>query len=254
MRIDAHQHFWFYTPDEYAWIRTDVLKNDFTPDDLAPLLADAGFDGTVAVQARWKVEETAWLLALSDAYPFIAGVVGWLDVTGDDLPAQLERFGAHPKFCGVRSNIQTLPEDGMRPTDAFVRGLQTLADFGKSFDLLIRPPQLPLACAVASEALDVLTEEELPKRSRELGQYLMERLETIDKKYIKELRGRGLFIGIELKDEARGARRFCEFLQEEGLLAKETHDNVIRLAPPLVISKKEIDWAFDRIKKALETL
>ena len=150
MRIDAHHHFWLYTPDEYTWIRTDVLKNDFTPDDLAPLLAGAGFDATVAVQARWKVEETTWLLALSDAYPFIAGVVGWLDVTGDDLPAQLERFGAHPKFCGVRSNIQTLPEDGMRPTDAFIRGLQTLADSGKSFDLLIRPLQLPLACAVAA--------------------------------------------------------------------------------------------------------
>jgi L-fuconolactonase len=155
MRIDAHQHFWLYTPDEYAWIRTDVLKNDFTPADLSPLLADAGFDGTVAVQARWKVEETAWLLDLSDTYPFIVGVVGWLDVTGDDLMAQLERFCAHPKFCGVRGNIQTLPEDGARPTAAFIRGLQTLADFDKSFDLLIRPPQLPLACAVA-EAVPAL--------------------------------------------------------------------------------------------------
>jgi len=112
----------------------------------------------------------------------------------------------------------------------------------------------PLACAVATAALDVLLEEELPKRSQELGAYLMERLETIDKKYIKEIRGRGLFVGIELKDEARGARRFCEFLQDEGLLAKETHENVIRLAPPLVITKEEIDWAFERIKKALETL
>ncbi len=112
----------------------------------------------------------------------------------------------------------------------------------------------PLACAVASEALDVLTEEDLPARSKELGDYLMGRLKSINQKHIQELRGRGLFIGIELKPEAGGARRFCEFLQEEGLLAKETHENVIRLAPPLIISKEEIDWAFERIKKALETL
>jgi len=82
----------------------------------------------------------------------------------------------------------------------------------------------------------------------------MEKLEAIGGNHIKELRGKGLFIGIELKDSAGGARRFCEALQEDGLLCKETHENVIRLAPPLIITKEEIDWAFDRIKKALETL
>jgi len=112
----------------------------------------------------------------------------------------------------------------------------------------------PLAAAIAIEALNVLVEEKLPERSAELGNYLMEKLQTIRSKHIKEIRGRGLFVGIELKPEAGGARRFCEFLQEEGLLAKETHENVIRLAPPLVINKEEIDWAVDKMKKALETL
>ncbi|HGY56230.1 MAG TPA: ornithine--oxo-acid transaminase [Caldithrix abyssi] len=112
----------------------------------------------------------------------------------------------------------------------------------------------PLACAVANAALDVLTEEKLTENSRQMGAYLMDRLQTIDKNHIKEIRGKGLFIGIELNKEAGGARRFCEALQEDGLLCKETHENVIRLAPPLVISKEEIDWAFERIKKVLETL
>lgn len=149
MNIDAHQHFWVYTSDEYPWIRTDVLKNDFTPEDLLPLLAGAGFDATVAVQARSMVKETAWLLELVDKYPFIVGVVGWLDVAGDNLVSELERFSAHPKFCGVRSGILTDAGAADRPSAAFLRGLRTLAAFDKTFDLLIRPPQLPLACAVA---------------------------------------------------------------------------------------------------------
>lgn len=155
MNVDAHQHFWTYTPDEYAWVRTDVLKHDFAPDDLTPLLADAGFAGTVAVQARSMVKETEWLLALSDQYPFIVGVVGWLDVAAPDLPAHLERFSAHPKFCGVRCGIQTEPDDAVHPTAAFVRGLRALADVDKTFDLLIRPPQLPLARALAEAVPDL---------------------------------------------------------------------------------------------------
>jgi len=112
----------------------------------------------------------------------------------------------------------------------------------------------PLACVIARESLKILVEEELPKKSFELGNYFKEKLETIDKKYIREIRGKGLFIGIELKDEAGGARRFCEALANDGLLCKETHENVIRFAPPLVIKKEELDWAFERVKKVLETL
>ncbi|MCB9059760.1 MAG: ornithine--oxo-acid transaminase [Calditrichae bacterium] len=107
----------------------------------------------------------------------------------------------------------------------------------------------PLACAVAREALNVIVDENLPGRSAELGAYLMDKLKTIDNKRIKEIRGRGLFIGIELTEKARP---FCEALKKEGLLCKETHENVIRLAPPLVISKEEIDWAFDKVKMILE--
>jgi len=109
----------------------------------------------------------------------------------------------------------------------------------------------PLAAAIAREALKVIVDEKLPERSFELGKYFLEKLKTIQSKHIKEIRGKGLFIGIELFPEAGGARRFCEALKEEGLLCKETHENVIRLAPPLVIEKEELDWAFERIKKVL---
>ncbi|MDR6997585.1 ornithine--oxo-acid transaminase [Neobacillus niacini] len=106
----------------------------------------------------------------------------------------------------------------------------------------------PLACAVSIAALEVLEDEKLAERSLELGNYFIEKLKTIDNPMIKEVRGRGLFIGVELTEEARP---YCEQLKEEGLLCKETHDTVIRFAPPLIISKEEIDWAFEKIEKVL---
>lgn len=112
----------------------------------------------------------------------------------------------------------------------------------------------PLACAIACEALDVIIDNNLSEQSAELGEYLMDLLLSIDTKYIKEIRGRGLWVGIELKREAGGARRFCEALMEEGLLCKETHEHVIRLAPPLIITKEEINWAFSKIEKVLVNL
>ena len=109
----------------------------------------------------------------------------------------------------------------------------------------------PLACAVARAALAVLGEERLAERSAELGDYFVTRLRTLNSKYVKEIRGRGLWIGVELTADAGGARRFCEALQKEGLLCKETHFNIIRFAPPLVITRQEIDWAMERIARVL---
>lgn len=112
----------------------------------------------------------------------------------------------------------------------------------------------PLACAVAREAIKVIQEEKLPERAAELGEYFLNRLRTIKNRHIKEVRGKGLLIGLELKPEAGGARRFCEALKDEGLLCKETHDNVIRFAPPLVIKEKELRWAFKQIKKVFKRI
>jgi len=112
----------------------------------------------------------------------------------------------------------------------------------------------PLACAVAREALRVIQDEHLVEQAAEKGTYFLEKLKTIKSRHIKEIRGRGLLIGIELYPEAGGARRFCEALMNERLLCKETHENVIRFAPPLIISKRELDWAFKKIKKVFKRL
>jgi ornithine--oxo-acid transaminase len=107
----------------------------------------------------------------------------------------------------------------------------------------------PLGCAVARTALQVLVEEKMVERSAEMGSHFLEKLQTLRSRDLKEVRGRGLWIGIELHS---AARPYCEALKQEGILCKETHDRVIRIAPPLVIKKEEIDWAFERIKKVIE--
>jgi len=174
----------------------------------------------------------------------------------DEIQTGLGRTGklfAYQHEEGVKPDLMTIGKalsGGYYPVSAVVGRKEVLGvfkpgDHGSTFG------GNPLACAIASEALDVLVDEQLPQRSAELGEYLMQNLRDIKSDYIKEIRGKGLFVGIELKPQAGGARRFCEFLQSEGLLAKETHEHVIRLAPPLIISKEEIDWALDKIKKAL---
>ncbi len=107
----------------------------------------------------------------------------------------------------------------------------------------------PLGCAVARTALRVLVEEKLVERSAELGAYFLAKLKTLRSPDLKEVRGKGLWIGVELNTPARP---YCEALKREGILCKETHDHVIRIAPPLVIKREEIDWAFERIRKVIE--
>ncbi len=109
----------------------------------------------------------------------------------------------------------------------------------------------PLGAAVARAALGVIRDEKLAERADRLGTYFMEQLAEIPSPHVKEVRGRGLLIGVELKPEAKGARRFCEALQQKGILAKETHKHVIRFAPPLVIDQETIDWALKPIREIL---
>lgn len=112
----------------------------------------------------------------------------------------------------------------------------------------------PLAAAVGLEALNILIEDELAERSAERGDYLLRKLRRLDSPLIKEVRGRGLFIGIEIDPTVASAREICELLMVRGLLSKETHETVVRLAPPLVISEAEIDWAMVQITAVLTEL
>lgn len=146
-RIDSHQHFWRYDPREYAWIddHMGVLKSDFLPADLEPRLRAEGFQACVAVQARSTVAETAWLLDLAERNPFVAGVVGWVDLCSPEAGAQLERFARRRKLVGVRHIVQGEPDDRFLLRPDFGRGIALLEDLGLAYDILIYPRHLPVA-------------------------------------------------------------------------------------------------------------
>ena len=176
----------------------------------------------------------------------------------DEIQSGLGRTGKLFAFEheGVRPDIVIIGKalsGGMYPVSAILADDEVMGVF--------KPGQHgstyggnPLGVAVAREALRVIVDERLAERSAELGDYFMRALRAIRSPHVAEIRGRGLWIGVELKPDAGGARRFCEALQHEGLLCKETHATVIRIAPPLVITRDEIDWAIERIEKVLTTL
>jgi len=150
LRIDSHQHFWRYNSDEYPWIDAsrELLKVDYMPPDLAPLMQAAGIDGTVAVQARQNLRETEFLLDLADQYDFIRGVVGWVDMRADDVEAQLERLAPHPRMVGVRHIVHDEADDRFMLGGNFLRGLAKLKACDLRYDLLLFPRHLPIAIDV----------------------------------------------------------------------------------------------------------
>ena len=149
MRLDAHQHFWQYSPEGYPWIQPGwPIRRDFLPSDLEPLLHNAQFDASIVVQARQSLDESRWLLHLADGHPTIAGVVGWVDLRSDTVAEQLAPLAAHPKFVGVRHVVQDEPDDRFLLREDFVRGVGELAGFDLAYDLLVFPRQLPSAIAL----------------------------------------------------------------------------------------------------------
>jgi L-fuconolactonase len=153
MRIDSHQHFWRYSPTEHTWMtdQMGILKHDFLPKDLWPLLESIDFEGCVAVQARQNLEETQWLLELTEQHPFIKAVVGWVDLRSDKLREQLGRFAKHPKLVGVRHVVQDEPDDDFMLRPEFRRGISTLLEFDLTYDLLVYPKQLKAAAQLVGE-------------------------------------------------------------------------------------------------------
>ncbi len=151
-RIDSHQHFWSYDPAQYPWIAPgSALQRDWLPSDLAPLLADGGFGGSIAVQARQTVEESRWLLELAEHHSFIKGVVGWLDLRSPAIESQLEAFSRHPKFVGVRHVAQDEPDDRFLLSEAFLIGIAALNRHRLAYDLLVYPRQLTAAIVLAAK-------------------------------------------------------------------------------------------------------
>jgi L-fuconolactonase len=151
MVLDSHVHFWRYDAAEYAWIDESLapLRRDFLPDDAAGQMRGAGVDACVAVQVRQSLEETRWLLQLAAEYPFIAGVVGWVDLRAADLEDQLAALTRNPKLVGVRHIVQAERDDFLLD-DRFRRGVAHLARHGLAYDILVYARQLPSAIEFAA--------------------------------------------------------------------------------------------------------
>ena len=146
--IDAHHHLWKYSAAEYGWISPEmsVIRRDFLPGDLEPLMHHFGINGTVAVQARQTLEETAWLLELARQHELIRGVVGWVPlVEGDKVKPHLERFSRDRKLRGVRHVVQDEPDPRYILRSDFNQGIRALREFKLRYDILIFERHLPAA-------------------------------------------------------------------------------------------------------------
>jgi L-fuconolactonase len=153
VRIDSHQHFWQFSPLEHGWMtdRYAAIRRDFGPEDLAPHLAAAGIEGTVAVQARESEEETAWLLALADQHPSIRAVVGWADLCAPDAGDQIARIARHPKLAGLRMVIHDRPDVDFADAPDHRRGIAHLAKHGLTYDLLLKPAYMAAAIRLVDQ-------------------------------------------------------------------------------------------------------
>lgn len=151
LRVDAHQHFWIYRAEEYGWIADDMqrLRRDFLPPDLEPALTASRFDGCIAVQARSSLDETTWLLDLADRFPFIFGVVGWVDLRSPRVSEDLELLAARRKLVGIRHIVQGEADDHFMLRSDFCRGVAALELVDLAYDILIYPRHLPVAIEFA---------------------------------------------------------------------------------------------------------
>lgn len=221
-----------------------ALEEAITENTVAFLVEPIQGEGGVVVPPEGYLKE-AYEICQKNNVLFIA----------DEIQSGLGRSGKLFAFEyeGIKPDGVTIGKalsGGLYPVSAFLAKKEVMdvfnpGDHGSTFG------GNPLGAAVAREAIKVLIEENMIENSYNMGKYFREKLREIPSNHVKEIRGKGLFIGVELHKEAGGARRFCEALMERGILAKETHENVIRFAPPLIITKEEIDWALERIREVL---
>ncbi len=156
MPIDSHQHFWKYDVQRHRWITDDMkaLKRDYMPPDLLPELKANGVSGCVVVQVDQTEQETQFLLALTDQYKFIKGVVGWVDLQSPEVSERLRHFSQFKKLRGFRHIVQSEADDGFMLRPEFCRGIQALKEFGFTYDILIYAQQLPAALELVTRFPD----------------------------------------------------------------------------------------------------
>ncbi|HOJ18502.1 MAG: ornithine--oxo-acid transaminase [Ignavibacteriales bacterium] len=222
----------------------EQLEKAITPNTVAFLVEPIQGEGGVIVPAEGFLKK-AYDICKKNKVLFIADEIqSGLGRSGKMFAYEYEEVRPDVVIIGKALSGGCYPVSAVL-SDKEVLGVFNPGDHGSTFG------GNPLGAAVARESLKVLVEEELIEKSFELGNYFREKLREIKTKHVKEIRGKGLFIGVELYPEAGGARRFCEALMKRGILCKETHTHVIRFAPPLVITKAEIDWAMDSIGEVL---
>jgi len=219
-----------------------ALRNAITPDTCAFLVEPIQGEAGIIIPPAGYLKEAAAICREHHVLLMCDEIQSGLGRTGELFAYMHE--GITPDVLIVGKALS----GGFYPVSAVLASKEVLGvfhpgDHGSTFG------GNPLACAVARSALRVLVDEDLVKNSAVLGHYFLERLRTLRSRDLKEVRGKGLWIGIELHTLARP---YCEALKEEGILCKETHDRVIRIAPPLTITRDQIDWAFQRIRKVIE--
>jgi ornithine--oxo-acid transaminase len=224
-----------------------ALKDAVTPNTVAFLLEPIQGEAGIIIPPMGYLQEVRRICTEQNIAMITDEIQTGLGRTGRLLAEEHEGVEADLTLIGKALSGGYYPISAVL-SNKEVLGVFQPGDHGSTFG------GNPLACAVARMALKVLIEEGMVENSAKMGAYLMERLSEIKSPHIKEVRGRGLLIGVELHPEAGGARRFCEALMAKGLLCKETHQHVIRLAPPLIIKKDEIDWALTHIENVLTTL
>lgn len=156
MRIDSHQHFWIYDPNQYPWMTDELsaIRSNHLPEHLQVEFDRLGIDGSVAVQARQSLDESRWLLKLADESCLIKGVVGWVDLRSENVEDQLAEFAEHPKFVGVRHVVQDEPDENFMLLPEFIRGISKLKSYDLSYDILVFPKQLPAAIKLVKQFPD----------------------------------------------------------------------------------------------------
>jgi ornithine--oxo-acid transaminase len=218
----------------------DAIAEAITQNTTAVLLEPIQGEGGVIIPPKGYLKKIAEICKKNDVLFIADEIQTGLGRTGKLFAAQHEDVRPDVTIIGKALAGGFYPVSAVL-SDKNVLGLFTPGEHGSTFG------GNPLAAAIARASLKVIVEENLIQRSAELGEYFIEQLSEIPSPHVKEVRGKGLLIGIELNGEAGGARRFCEALQNKGILAKETHERVIRFAPPLVIEKETIDWALPSI-------
>ena len=222
----------------------EAIESAITPNTAAVLLEPIQGEGGVIIPPAGYLKRVAEICKKNNVLLMADEIQTGLGRTGKLFAAQHEDVRPDVTIIGKALAGGFYPVSAVL-ADKEILGLFTPGEHGSTFG------GNPLAAAVSRAALRVIRDENLAERSLELGEYFMEQLAEIPSPHVKEVRGKGLLIGVELKPEAGGARRFCEAMQDKGILAKETHDNVIRFAPPLVIDKETIDWAIPSIRDVL---